>query len=99
MSSPVKLWRNQKYIRDLAQKTGTVISWTFIRVPPGGFAGLAPYPIVLVKLDNGNTITAQLVDYTSEHLATGTKVITVVRRIMDPNSDGVIPYGIKVRPV
>lgn len=99
MSSPVKVWRNQKYIRELVGKRGKILSWTLVRVPPSGFSSLAPYPVVLVELEHGKKITAQLVDYTSEHLLTGTRVITVVRRVMEPHIDGVIPYGIKVRPV
>lgn len=42
---------------------------------------------------------AQLVDSLPEHLVVGAKVKTVVRRVRKPDEDGVIPYGIKVRPL
>ncbi len=76
-----------------------IISWTLVRVPPGDFMDQAPYPVVLVELEGGKRIEAQLVDWNSAHLVFGTKVKTVVRRVMHPDPDGVIPYGIKVKPV
>ncbi len=63
MQSPVKVWRNQKKVASLLGKSGKIISWTVIRVPPGGFSDQAPYPVVIVALDNGERITAQLVNY------------------------------------
>lgn len=79
-------------------KTGTIVSWTVIRVPPADFGYQAPYPVVLVKLDDGQSIAAQMVDYTPNHLVIGQKVITVVRRTVQSQTDAVIPYGIKVKP-
>ena len=99
MQSPVKLWRNQKKIQNLVGKTGVVISWTKVRVPLAGFANQAPYPVVIVELTDGKRITAQLVDYDDADIRTGLVVRTVVRRVMEPDTDGIIPYGIKVRPV
>lgn len=110
MISPVKIWRNQKHVTARLGKTGTIVAWTVIRVPPAGFSDQAPYPVVLVKLTDGTHMTAQLVDppatlseamragWTKDPLI-GVSVITVVRRIMKPNTDGVIPYGIKVKPL
>ncbi|MDP1722408.1 MAG: OB-fold domain-containing protein [Candidatus Gottesmanbacteria bacterium] len=99
MISPVKLWRNQKKIAELVGKTGVVISFTVIRVPPADFTDQAPYPVALVQLDRGERITAQMVDWEEKHLVIGTPVITIVRRVMSPSTDGVIPYGIKVKPL
>lgn len=84
-------------------RTGKIISWTIVRVPPADFTDQAPYPVVLVELDDGR-ITAQLVDLPAgrqvgKGILVGMRVITVVRRIVKPNSEGVIPYGIKVKPV
>lgn len=98
MQSPVKLWRNQKQIARLVGKTGTLVAFTLIRVPPAGFMDQAPYPVVVVELE-GKRITAQLVDWRPEHLVAGQKVITVIRRVIHPNTEGVIPYGIKVKPL
>ncbi len=99
MVSPVKIWRNQKKTATLIGKIGRIISWTIIRVPPADFTDQAPYPVVLVELTDGKRITAQLVDYKPENLHYGQKVRTVIRRVMQPNNEGVIPYGIKVKPV
>lgn len=99
MTSPVKLWRNQKTIRDLAGKTGRVVTWTVIRVPPAGFSDQAPYVVALVVLGDGKRITAQMVDCEKEHVAAGMRVVTVVRRVTRPTEEGIIPYGIKVKPL
>ena len=99
MNSPVKIWRNQKYIARMLGREGKIVSWTVVRVPPTGFSNLAPYPVVIVGFADGKRITAQLVDWVSDDLAFGTKVKVVVRRVSEPPTEGVIPYGIKVRPL
>lgn len=98
MQSPVKIWRNQKSIAKILGKTGKIVSWTVIRVPPAGFSSLAPYPVVLVELTGGERMTAQLVDWEEKYLTIGQRVVTVVRRVTEPNAEGIIPYGIKVKP-
>lgn len=77
---------------------GEIVSWTIIRVPPGGFANVAPYPVVLVDLGGGKRMSAQLVDWSEHDLVVGKKVRVVVRRMSDPTSEGIIPYGMKVKP-
>lgn len=97
MVSPVKIWRNQKIIASLLGKFGKVVSWTIIRVPPGNFSSMAPYPVVLIELEGGKRFTCQLVDWDTEPVY-GQKVQLVLRRITESNTDGVIPYGIKAKP-
>lgn len=80
-------------------REGVVVSWTIIRVPPAGFSTLAPYPVVIVDLVGDGRITAQLVDWTENDLVVGRRVRVVVRRISEPTTEGIIPYGIKVKPV
>lgn len=99
MLSPVKIWRNQKNTARLLGKTGKVLTWTVVRVPPEGFSNEAPYPVVVVELTDKTRITAQMVDCDMRHIYSGQQVITVLRRIAEPDADGVIPYGIKVKPV
>lgn len=99
MISPVKIWRHQKKIAQLLGKEGKIISWTLIRVPPAGYEQEAPYPVVLVELVNGERIVSQLVDWQEKNLAIGKKVRAVYRRIRKPDSEGIIPYGIKFRPI
>lgn len=97
MQSPVKIWRNQKKIASLVGKTGNIISWTIVRVPPGDFTDQAPYPVVVVELNAKKRITVQLVDCEIDKVCVGQKVVTIIRQIMKPTEDGVIPYGIKAK--
>jgi len=99
MMSPVKIWRNQKNYTRLIGKVGTIVSWTIIRVPPEGFSEQAPYPLAIVLLVDNTRIAAQVVDWEAKDLHTKQRVITVVRRTIDTTVDGVIPYGIKVKPL
>lgn len=98
-TSPVKIWRHQKIISSLLKRKGKIISWTIIRTPPAGYEQEAPYPVVLVKLDNGLKFIGQLVDWEEKDLKFGKKVETVYRRIIKPDPEGIIPYGIKFRPL
>jgi len=99
MLSPVKIWRNQKHIASRLGLSGKIISWSLIRVPPDGFSDQAPYPIAIVELENGSRILSQVVDWERDVLKIGQKVKTVVRRTIEATQDGVIPYGIKVKPI
>ncbi len=99
MISPVKVWRNQKKIQKILGLYGTIVSWTKVHVPPVGFSSQAPYVIVVVKLESGKSYIAQLVDFSENSLKTGQKVKAVLRKTRDPGEEGVIPYGIKFKPV
>jgi uncharacterized OB-fold protein len=99
MISPVKIWRSQKKLSKLINRRGKILSYTIIRVPASNFSSQAPYPVVLVKLDGGKVIVAQMVDWEMENLKVGNEVVTVIRNIMETGSEGIIPYGIKVKAV
>lgn len=99
MISPVKIWRNQKKIWKLLGLTGSILSWTKIYVPPVGFTNQAPYIVAVVGFNNGLHYTAQLVDWEEKHCHCGQAVRAVLRRTSDPGDEGVIPYGIKFKPV
>lgn len=99
MISPVKIWRNQKKIRALLGREGSIITWTKIYVPPEGFESQAPYVVAIVELADKSHCTAQLVDFEQKHLAIGQKVRTILRKTRNPGSEGVIPYGIKFKPI
>ncbi|MBI5614579.1 OB-fold domain-containing protein [Candidatus Gottesmanbacteria bacterium] len=98
MISPVKIWRNQKKISSLRGSEGVIVSWTMIRVPPSGFSSQAPYPVALVQLQKSR-IVCQLVDWDTKDLHSGQKVTLVIRRVIESPDDGVIPYGVKAKPV
>jgi uncharacterized OB-fold protein len=97
MISPVKVWRNQKYVARMIGKTGEIVTWTTIRVPPANFGYQAPYAVAIVKLESGDSLCVQVVDCDLTSLAVGKKVITVVRKTIQSGTDDVIPYGIKVK--
>lgn len=97
MISPVKIWRRQKELRHILGKRGKILTWSFINVAPAAFKMLAPYPVVIVELDDGSKVTAQLVDYHKKDLKIGQKVIAVLRKVREVNSEDVIAYGIKFK--
>jgi uncharacterized OB-fold protein len=99
MYSPVKIWRNQKTIAAFVGKKGVIESWTMVRVPLGTFSHLAPYPVAIVALDTGERMCLQVVDWGQKQLRRGQNVEVVVRRVTEPNTEGVIPYGLKARPI
>ena len=99
MISPVKVWRHQKKIAKHIGQTGKITSFTLVRVAPSEFKQQAPYPVVIVKMKNGRGMVGQLVDWRNENLKIGQKVKVVYRKIREPDSEGIIPYGIKFRPI
>lgn len=98
MISPVKIWRNQKFVRQYLHQTGQIVTFTFIRVPPEHFEAQAPYPVVLVQLTD-KRLMGQLVDFEKSQLKIGQKVKVILRRVREPDAEGVIPYGIKFKPL
>lgn len=81
---------------------GTVYSYTVIAgggAPPE-FADEArckgSYPVVIVELEEGPRIIAQLVDPPAEGIAIGMQVEAVFRKIY--TEEGVIRYGFKFQP-
>ncbi len=99
MISPVKIWRRQKYIRDLLGEKGHILTWTKIVVAGTYYKRYAPYPVVLVELENGKKIYGQLVDYIDSDLKIGKKVISILRKVRQPTEEGIIAYGIKFKPL
>lgn len=99
MTSPIKIWREHKKLSGIVGMYGKIISWTIIRVAPDGFEDQTPYPVVLVKLNDGRNFLAQMVDCNQKQLKLGQKVVAVVRRLSKPLPDEVIHYGIKMKPV
>lgn len=99
MQSPVKVWRNQKKIKKILGIEGEILTFTKVFVPPQGFLAQAPYIVVVVKLKTGIRYTSQLVDFDENQIKAGTKVVTVLRRIRDIDEEGVIPYGVKFKPI
>ncbi len=99
MISPVKIWRRQKEIRKSLGLKGKILAWTKIFIAGSDFKNKAPYPVVLIRLENGKRALGQLVDYEEKDLKTGGKVLVVLRRVREADEEGVIPYGIKFKPL
>jgi len=97
MISPIKIWRRQKEIRKILGKKGKILAWTKIYTPGTDFKKYAPYPVVLVELENNEKAYGQLVDYRDEDLKTGREVVSILRKVREPSIDGVITYGVKFK--
>lgn len=99
VTSPVKLWRRQKNTATLIGKKGKILQWTLIRVPAKSFMDQAPYPVVIVKMQNGENMIGQLVDWQEKDLKVGKEVISVLRRLRTELKEDVIYYNIKFKPL
>lgn len=99
MTTPVKIHRNKKNKAKFIGRSGIVISWTMIRTASALFNSQAPFPVVVVKLENGDKMMGQLVDFTDKNLKNGQPVEAVLRRTGIEDKESVINYSIKFRPV
>lgn len=97
--SPVKIWRNQKKIINILGKKGKIISWSIVHIPPMGHENIAPYPVVIVEFERGDRYIGQLTDWEEENLYINQKVQAVLRKTREIGMEGVIPYGIKFKPL
>jgi len=99
VTSPVKLWRRQKNTSSLIGRKGKILNWTIIRVPAKSFVDQAPYPVVIVKMQNGENMIGQLVDWQKIDLAFGREVVSVLRRLRAEDKEDIIYYNIKFKPL
>ncbi len=99
MISPIKVWRRQKEIRKVLGKKGKILVWTKIFTPGADFKKYAPYPVVLVELENKEKIYGQLADYEDVDLKIGRKVISILRKVRSSTDEEVIAYGVKFKPL
>lgn len=72
--------------------SGAVVSYTIIQTAPSGFEGAVPYCIALIKLDEGPTISAELIDF--GNAAIGKRVKLAFRK-QGKSKNGVIHYSFK----
>jgi uncharacterized protein len=78
---------------------GKVITYTIIHVGPEDFEKQTPYPIAIIKLDEGPCITAQIVDCKPKDVKIGMKVESTFRKIQQDGPIGAIYYGYKFKPM
>ena len=77
---------------------GELYSFSVVRQAPDGYEGLVPYPVGMVRLEEGPLVAAQLTDCTEEDLSIGISVEMVTRQLLDTGADNVLVYGYKFRP-
>jgi len=77
---------------------GEIVTYTIIHVAPENFEEQAPYPIAIVKLEEGPQVTAQIVDCPIDQIKIGMKVEATFRRIQEDGYTGAIYYGYKFKP-
>lgn len=78
---------------------GEVYCFTTVYEPAEGFEFCTPYTIAIIKLEEGNLITAQLTDVESKEVYIGMPVSMVTRKLSSDGDRGVIRYGYKFRPI
>ncbi len=83
----------------MLQRTGKILTYTIIRVPPSQFKDEAPYAMGIVELDGGGRINTQIVDCDFDTLRIGMEVRMEFRRIQSEGEAGVIGYGYKCVPI
>ncbi len=86
--------------RDLYQFSGRgeVYSHTTVYQAPSGHTEHAPYPVAIVRLEEGPLVTAQLTDIGDQPVEIGTQVEMVTRKLGADGERGMLVYGYKFRP-
>lgn len=76
---------------------GEIVTYTIIHVGPEAFEHQTPYPIAIIKLDEGPHITAQIVDCDIDKVKIGKRVQSTFRKIQEDGKVGAIYYGYKFK--
>jgi len=76
---------------------GEVITYSIIHVGPSDFEEQTPYPIAIIKLEDGPQVTAQIVDCPLDEIKIGMKVESTFRKIQQDGYTGAIYYGYKFK--
>ena len=76
---------------------GEIVTYTIIHVGPEDFEEQTPYPIAVIKLEEGPQVTAQIVDCPLDQVKIGMKVESTFRKIQQDGRTGAIYYGYKFR--
>jgi uncharacterized OB-fold protein len=88
--------RGTEFEQIVLPRTGTVVTYTVVRVPPSGFTEQTPLPIALVELMDGVRVMVQVGDLADpEELEIGMSVRLEFRRISWDGEAGLIFYGHK----
>ena len=74
-------------------------TFTIIRIAPSGFGDLTPYAVGIVKLDEGISIMAQVVDCDPKKVLPGMEVGLEFRLLKREGHSGILCYGHKGVPI
>lgn len=78
------------------RRTGTLLTYTVVRVPPAPFVDQSPYAVAIVEMDDGPRLTSMVADWRDgQKIQVGQKVKLEFRRINDEGAAGIINYGYK----
>ncbi|MBM3293016.1 MAG: Zn-ribbon domain-containing OB-fold protein [Candidatus Aminicenantes bacterium] len=89
---------NREFAPVKLAETGTLLTYTVVRVAPGGFEDEAPYAVGIAELADGVKLTAQVADCAFADLKVGLKVRLEFRKLSEDGAAGVIAYGYKFVP-
>jgi hypothetical protein len=78
---------------------GEVYSFTTVYQAPAGFEQEAPYPMAMIRLEEGPLVTAQLTDLGDRAVQIGMPVEMVTRKLRSDGERGMLVYGYKFRPL
>ena len=76
---------------------GEVITYTVIHTAAKGYANQVPYNLAIIKLDEGPSLTGQIICEPGE-LDIGTRVRSVFRKLGEESEKGMIYCGTKFVP-
>ena len=86
---------NREFAPTKLAETGTLLTYTVVRVAPGSFEDEAPYAVGIAELDGGVKLTAQIVDCGFADLKVGMRVRLEFRKLSEDGPAGIIHYGYK----
>lgn len=67
--------------------TGSLFSYTTIRVPPAGWPGPVPYVLGEVELPEGPHVLAEIIESQDSDLTIGRRMELAIQSVKDPQSD------------
>jgi uncharacterized OB-fold protein len=74
---------------------GQIESFTVVHDAPPAFTRQRPYILAIIRLDEGPSITGQIVDCDPGEVDIGNRVSAVFRKISQEGKSGIIEYGYK----
>jgi hypothetical protein len=74
---------------------GQIESFTVVHDAPPAFTRQRPYILAIIRLDEGPSITGQVVDCDPGEVDIGNRVSAVFRKISQEGKSGIIEYGYK----